>query len=712
LRCIGPTPARRVGLALLAAASVLALAAAVAPAAAAATPARVPLPSPNTYDIPGTPAALDPGQEITLRVYLAGQHPAGLPAAAEAAATPGGPAYARYLTAAQYARQFGPTATQVAAVTGWLTGQGMTVTATTAHYLAVQATVAEVDRAFDTEVSQYVETTTFDGYTFTLAQVGVVGGFSVPAALGADVATVTGLDENTAPSSTSSAAAASAAPAVRAASASPEGPFSPEGLASRARSASASASASVPAASAPAASRASASAADGTSDTDQCSRYWGQYTETIPAAYGHTTAPTALCGYTPTQLREAYGVTSSGYTGKGTTIAVVLNEAWPTMLADANRFFASQGVAGFAPGQYTENYDSGWASTCGVLQSQPGAQPDPEEALDVESAHIAAPDAKVVLVAADCDPSDQAESPLVVQDLLDATTRVVDRHLADVVTSSWGFQPQYVSPADVAAWNLVYQQGALEGIGFDYSSGDGGSYVDPSIGEPAWVQFPAADPWVTAVGGTTLAIGRDGTALADYPWSDYVTQVDSAGTGYTSPPPGDYQGGSGGGVSPLFTEPGYQRSVVPAALATSDGSTPADRVVPDISANAGASVLIGYTGAITAGVYDQTISGGTSASSPLMAGLEADAMQAAGHAIGFANPALYKLYGTPAISDVGPVNPDDPPVLIGDSIYFGPGDYLDTTGLAEPSLVMTNGYDDTTGIGAPGQSFLTAFSGL
>ena len=305
-----------------------------------------------------------------------------------------------------------------------------------------------------------------------------------------------------------------------------------------------------------------------------------------------------------------------------------------------------------------------------------------------------------------------AELDTAVQDLLDATTRVVDSHLADVVTSSWGFQPQYESPADVAAWNLVYQQGALEGIGFDYSSGDGGSYADPSIGQSAWVQFPAADPWVTAVGGTTLAIGQDGTALADYPWSDYVTQVDSAGTGYTSPPPGDYQGGSGGGVSPLFTEPGYQRSVVPAALATSDGTTPADRVVPDISANAGASVLIGYTGAITAGVYDQTISGGTSASSPLMAGLEADAMQAAGHAIGFANPALYKLYGTPAISDVGPVNPDDPPVLIGDSVYFGPGDYLDTTGLAEPSLVTTNGYDDTTGIGAPGQSFLTAFAGL
>ena len=694
MRCTGISPARRVGLALLAAAPVLALASAVAPAAAAATPARVGLPSPNTYGLQGTSAPLDPGQQVALRVYLAGQHPAGLPAAALAAATPGSPAYAHYLTPAQYQQQFGPTDAQTAAVTGWLTGQGMTVTATTAHYIAVQATAAEVNSAFDTQVSQYVWTTTVQGYTWTSSQVGTVGDFSVPAALGPDVASVTGLDETTVASSTASASV----PPARSAS--------PEGLVSRARSAS-------PAGSSPAVSRVSASGTSDTSAEYQCSQYWGQYTETIPAVYGQTTAPTQLCGYTPTQLREAYGITSSGYTGKGSTIAIVLSEAFPNMLADANRFFASQGVAGFAPGQYAENFDSGWASTCGVLQSQPEPSLDPEEALDVESAHIAAPDAKVVLVAADCDPSGASESPLDMQDLLDATTRVVDSHLADVVSGSYAYQLASLSPADVAAWNLVFQQGALEGIGFNYASGDGASGADPDDGIPASVLFPAADPWVTAVGGTTLAIGKDGAAIADYPWNDNVTQVDSAGTGYTSPPPGDFQAGSGGGVSPLFAEPGYQKPVVPTALATSDGTTSAGRVVPDISANAGASLWIGYTGAVTSGVYNQILEGGTSASSPLMAGLEADAMQAAGHAIGFANPALYKLYGTSAIGDVTPVDPDDPPMLIGASIFFPPGNnYLDTIGEAQPPLVTTNGYNNTTGIGAPGDSFLTAFTGL
>jgi hypothetical protein len=148
---------------------------------------------------------------------------------------PGQPADARCLTPAQYQRRFGPTRAQTTAATRWLTGQGMTVTDTTAHYIAVQATAVEVNSAFDTQVSQYVWTTTSGGYTWTSPQAGVVGGFSVPAALGADVASVAGLDETTVASGTASA------PASPARLASPEGPISPEelvspeGLVSRAR---------------------------------------------------------------------------------------------------------------------------------------------------------------------------------------------------------------------------------------------------------------------------------------------------------------------------------------------------------------------------------------------------------------------------------------------------------------------------------------------
>jgi hypothetical protein len=51
-------------------------------------------------------------------------------------------------------------------------------------------------------------------------------------------------------------------------------------------------------------------------------------------------------------------------------------------------------------------------------------------------------------------------------------------------------------------------------------------------------------------------------------------------------------------------------------------------------------------------------------------------------------------------------------VLFGDSIYFGAGDYLDTVGEDQSPLQTTAGYDDVTGLGAPGHSFVTAFTGL
>jgi subtilase family serine protease len=413
-----------------------------------------------------------------------------------------------------------------------------------------------------------------------------VGTLSVPAALGADVATVTGLDQTVPPGGNSPAARAARQPARR------------QQIAPR-----------------------TAPAASGTA-TYQCSQYWGQHTEKIPAAYGRTTAPTQLCGYTPAQIRKAYGITGSRYTGKGATVAIILAEAWPTMLSDANRFFAS--------------------------------------------------------------------------------------HLADVVSNSWDTPVSTYSPADVAAWNLVFEQGALEGIGFDYASGDGGSF-GPDGGLPTSAMFPSADPWVTGVGGTSLAIGKNGTAVADYPWGDNVTQVNGSGTGYTPPLPGTYQAGSGGGLTALFAQPGYQASVVPAALATDGGKAPARRVVPDISANAGSNILIGYTGAVTNGVYAEVICGGTSASTPLIAGLEADAMQAAGHPLGFANPVLYRLYRTVAIRDVPAVNAQHPPILFGQSIYTDGNNNLTTVGEDQPPLQSTAGYDDVTGLGAATASFVTAF---
>ncbi len=326
--------ARRGLIAVIAVASALMLNGTLAVSANADTPARVALPNPNLGSNPpdGTASPANPQLTMVLRVYLSGSNPQGEAATALAVSDPRNPAYAHYLTPAQYEQQFGPSPAQVSAVSDWLTSEGMTITATNQHYITVTATVAQVDAALDTQITAYTATFTLpSGQTITLVSYGVTGGFSVPAALGGDVTTVTGFDDF---------ASANTSNTV-----STNNPTAPSN-AGKTDTTQAGGSRARP----------SAQPADAASGY-QCSRYWGQHTVAIPPAYGHTSAPTQLCGYTVSQMRSAYGITSSRYTGKGATIAVVLDNASPTMLADANQFFASQGVPGFAPGQYTEDFD-------------------------------------------------------------------------------------------------------------------------------------------------------------------------------------------------------------------------------------------------------------------------------------------------------------------------------------------------------------------
>ena len=665
----------------------LALTAAVLPAASAAAATRVALPSPNLPSLASlltegaTTKPLDPTMQLSLRVYL-GQQP-GLAAAAAAVSNPDSADYAHYLTVAQYQRLFGPTAAQTAAVSGWLTSLGITIASTTTHYLAVTATVAQADAAFDTQFSEYDMTYTVTGKgggTYTESTPGVVGGFSVPAALSGDVVSVTGLNQVVLPDSDATSDAAKS-PATTTAETTRTGETAEPSVKRTAAKTAAEAS---------------------TASTYQCSQYWDQYSAPIPTAYGQTSAPTALCGYTPNQIRQAYGLTSSPYTGKGATIAIISTNDKPTMLADANEYFADNGEAGFAAGQYSDVALPDEAASCAGIDPQP----DPEEAIDVESAHIAAPDAKVVNVATDCD--QQGNDEFFLQTSLDGASLVVDQHLADIVNGSFGIAESVLAPADLAAWEPLLQQGALEGIGFDFSSGDGGdAYGYPqtySVNDP---QFPAIDPWATAVGGTSLSIGQNGNVVGDYAWGDNYATLDADGTGYDPAPPGTFEEGSGGGVSTIYAEPGYQKAAVPSALATNGGTTAAARVMPDISADAGNNWLIGYTGIESDDVYNELpVGGGTSASSPFMAGLEADAMQAVGHPLGFANPVIYCLDGSSAIRDILPVNPADPPIVDGAQQGYDIDQTQVLTLGEDATLATTPGYDDATGLGAPTTSFV------
>jgi subtilase family serine protease len=605
--------------------------------ASAAAGGRVALPDPvptwTQYYTDDGPAGK--GVTVPARIWLAGRAPTAETQFATAASTLGNPAYGKYLTPAQFAGRFGTTPAQVAAVEAWARSSGLTVTSATAHYVAVTAAAPRLSSALDTSIHSFSNSGAA-GYA-------PVTGISVPASIGADVTTVTGLDAYSFGAS-SGAAHRNAAIAGKTSFA--------------------------------------------------CSQWWGQHVSSIPKADGRTSAPDAVCGYSPQQLRSAYGVSASS--GKGATIAIVLDGSLATMQTDANRFFGSYHLPGYASGQFTVNTGPGFAASCA------GFADLPEEPLDVETVHIVAPAAKVVYVAANCSDDSQIQQ----QNLLDAETRVVDQHLADVSTESYSIvENGDFTQATAAAWTKVFEQGAAEGIGFNFDSGDGGD------DDGAGVTFPASDPWATAVGGTTLEIGKAGTVTGELGWGDNGVEENSAGTGYQQTPPGSFEQGSTGGRSMLFAQPAYQRGVVPASLSTDHGKLPAGREVPDVAADASPMTgwMIGFT---TPGSgYATQLEGGTSGSSPIVASLEADAKQAADHAIGFANPLLYDLRKTAGIRDIVPSA--SPALTLAPDCYndqIKPNPACLVTLGPDSSLTEQAGYDDVTGIGGVTNRFIAALA--
>ena len=622
------------GLAGLVAASLPATGAALAsPVKPPASVARAALPDPVAAA--RTPGLADAGPAgrgvaVSARLYLAGRDPAAEARFATEVSTPGDRQYGRFVSPARFAELFGPSRRQVATVTGWARSAGLRVTGVNQHYVAVRGSAVAVGAALGTRLDLFREGARAVGLA-------PVRGVSVPVPLRGDVIAVLGLDT------------LSVSPAV-AAKAAGRRPY-------------------------------------GADHALKCSSWWGQRTSLIPRAEGKTSADDSICGYTPQQLRSAYGVTSTS--GQGATIAVVLDGSLTSMKADANRFFAAHHLAGFSGGQFTENFGPGFAKSCD------GSADLPEEPLDVETAHIIAPAARVIYVGVNCG---SFGTPGLEQNFLDAETRIVDHRLANVETDSASIVESVYSAAMRTAYTKIFEQGAAEGIGFNFDAGDGGDSTPPT--------FPASDPWATAVGATDLEIGRTGKVTGELGWGDTGTLENSAGTGYQQRPPGTLFEGTTGGRSLDFAEPSYQRGVVPSALATAGGKLPAHRVLPDISAIGGATTgwLIGFTGASG---YQQITEAGTSGSSPVIAALEADAKHAAGHALGFANPLLYRLRKTAGIRDIRP--PKSPALVLSPAAdcAAATGACLITQGL-DGSLHLTRGFDDVTGIGAATSQFVTA----
>lgn len=639
-----------------------------------------------------------PTGQMTISVYLNLRNEAGLRQFLANVGRRGSAQYGHFLTSQQFRSLYSPTLADVAAVKNFLSARGLRVTHAPANGMYVDATgsVTQVEKAFAVTENVY-------GYSTKSLRANVQAP-TIPAALAKTVSFIGGLDETEALYEPRTA------------------PAAPPGA--------------------------------GYSTPGPCSTYWADHAATVtPAAHQYgASLPWTPCGYTPPQIRAAYGITPTSQTGAGVRVGVTDAFASPTILQDVNRFSAHYGL----PAMNTTSLQQ--LVVPGVFNAPENPNFDPqgwfgEETLDVEWVHAMAPGAKIVYAGAQ-----RNTAPLD-----HALIRMIDQHLVDIVTNSWGINGEYPRQyGHVIADERAFMQAAATGITVLFSSGDAGD-VAASRGV-AQASYPSSSPWVTSVGGTSLAV-KNATGVKDeWGWGTYTSKlVGSAptqtattvsGTSWSPWPPA-FQYGSGGGTSLHFAQPGYQAGIVPSALATTTTSSTgtviqlgsAHRVTPDISmvGDPNTGVLVGETYRISgdplvdAGCtplgggyeYCERRIGGTSLSSPLLAGVIALVDQArfdAGKgAIGFLNPAIYS--GTPigapdshvAIEDVRPPtsptavlrNAENPDGSLTTSLRTINSVPVGTTGAviegADTSLRTTTGYDNVTGLGAPyAPAFVTA----
>jgi subtilase family serine protease len=628
--------------------TVAGLAAAAGPAAASPAPHTLPGSMPRWLHQAREQGALPGSQQIGFGVLLGMRDPAGAAAQVQALSDPASATYGQWLTNKQFDATYAPAAASVAAVQGWLRSAGFQVAKTlpSGMYVEASGSVAQVDKVFGTSVRNYA----YLGKTVRANATALSLPASTPAAVSSAIAGVVGIDQG----STLKTPADTL-------------PGPPPGA---------------------------------RFGVQPCSSYFGQKVATAqPAAYGKH-QPYAVCGYDPQQYQSAYGESAllrRGVTGRGVTVAITDAYAAPTMLADAQKYSQVHHQPLFAPGQYrqitpaADGYDM--EAECGP-QGWYG-----EETLDVEAVHAMAPGAKVVYVgAADCGSG-----------LDDAWAATIDNHVADVITNSWTDGTDDISllgTAYVAFYQQFSMEAAMTGITVNFSSGDAGDNTAGGTDITAkTVEFPADLPYVTGVGGTSVEIGSRGQWLGEYGWqSDYSVLTNGI---WTPDPPGTYSSGGGGGTSVLFGQPFYQKGRVPASVSEYFGATPM-RTVPDIAmpGDPNTGFEVGETQEFPDGTYwDQYRIGGTSLSSPLMAGVVAVADQFSHKSLGFINPLYYKLLGTPALHDISaPASPvsqvrTDYVNLLDNSqgLLFK----LQTIDVQSTTLHDTKGYDDETGVGTP-----------
>jgi hypothetical protein len=366
----------------------------------------------------------------------------------------------------------------------------------------------------------------------------------------------------------------------------------------------------------------------------------------------------------PAQLRSAYGINQVKFAGpggtvvsgdgSGQTIAIVEEGVDPTLGADLTTFDQFYGIQ--APPSFQVIDQNGVTTQNLTIVG--------EASLDVEWAHAVAPGASIIVYNAAYEPNNAAAS---FDNLIEAMKQASELTGVSVVTLSYGEPEGGISAAQEQSLDSDF---TTTGVTFLAASGDSGIFAP--LTRTIAADYPAASPNIVAVGGTSIVIDGAG----DYPGTGTSGEV-AWGAGVKS----GVNGGGGGGLSAVESEPTWQSNVVPATIDPSGL-----RALPDVSMDSGAAQEYDvFTSTLSASSDSPSAVGwlgdaGTSAASPIWAGLIAIVDQ--GRALAGGTPltgntqTLPALYSLPSsdFHDIINGNNGDP---------AGPGYDLDT-GLGTP----------------------------
>lgn len=482
---------------------------------------------------------------------------------------PNSPSYHHYLSVAQFAQEFSPTAAQQQAVENYLTAQGFTVTHTYTNHLLIDFSGSQslAERVFGVTIKDYMNKRGQHFYANANTP-------TLPAYLASYVSYVGGLD-----------------------------------------------------------------------DASQYSH------PPVPAKRAHHPAPAASScpsasatgPFIPSQLATAYNYTSlynAGLQGQGQTVGL----------------FELDGYSASDIKTYAQCFGGGNVPLSNVVldgfNGQPG-QGAIEVELDIETIISMAPKLSKLLV---------YEAPNTTQGYNDEFARIVtDR--TPVVSVSWGQCETAAGQSEANQENQYFKEAAAQGQTILVAAGDSGSEgcFSQNYDFSLVADDPAAQPYVTGVGGTTLSVNSNNSYKSETVWND-----------------GFFGGAGGGGLSQYWKIPSWQKGPGVQNPTYSNGM----RETPDVSLNADPTT--GYNVYCTAGssctsgglggASGWITVGGTSAAAPMWASMIAltnqEAAQHGKSVVGFLNPSIYSLASgsryskdfhdiTPPSSSSSPSNNDE-----------------------------------------------------